>query len=153
MTLAPGAIARPATRPPTGCAPTVWPFSTRVGPSGCQLRAPGTKGAGAAVGRTAGAIAGAFLRLYSCRTVRHVAGGSAASVPATLRWRLLRAICTPGGPAGASRRAIRVYAVSSIGSSQPIGPRSSKGLGASLPPTSLTGPVLLIVERLAAGFL
>src|SRR3977135_3826552 len=38
----PGATASRATRPPTGCLPTVCPFMTTLGPSGTQFRAPGT---------------------------------------------------------------------------------------------------------------
>src|ERR1700688_2986391 len=87
-------MANPATRPAMGWLPTVWPFKTTLGPSGSQLRAPGTNGAaGAPNGRArAAATATAFRRLYSSRVSLQTVGAAGASTAALSCRRLLMAI-------------------------------------------------------------
>src|SRR5262245_4565798 len=135
-------MARPPTRPPTGWSPTVWPWRTTLGPSGSQLRAPGTKGAAAAPAGTAaagpGATTAALRRLYSRKTSRQVVGLAAASVESPSSWSLLLGNATPA--CTAVPRDLRVvYADSMVGNSHPRAPPSSFPSTSIFLPVDLTG--------------
>jgi len=80
---------------------------TTLGPSGNQLRAPGTKPA--VIGLTTGGGAAAALRrLNSSSTFRHESGATAASMPPVFRCRLLIAILVTAGDSAAPRAVIGV---------------------------------------------